>query len=81
METVTVSEAKATLSRLLRRALDGESIAIGRRGLPEVVLRAYTRDDSPRQLGYVAAAEYWMADDFDDPMPDIEADFDGRRGR
>lgn len=81
VDIVTVSEAKATLSRLLRRALNGESIAIGRRGQPEVVLRAYTPDDSARQLGYVAPAEYWMADDFDEPMPDIEADFDGRRGR
>lgn len=81
MKAVTVSEAKATLSQLVRRALAGESIAIGRRGQPEVVLRAYNPHDSPRQLGFVPADDYWMADDFDDPMPDIEARFDAGRRR
>lgn len=75
MEVLTVTEAKATLSRLVRRVLAGESIAIGRRGQPEVVLRAYAPDESQRQLGFISATDYWMADDFDDPMPDVEDSF------
>lgn len=77
METVTVSEAKASLSRLLRRVLDGEEIAIGRRGEPEIVLRRYRScDDEPRRLGGYDG-EYRMSDDFDDADPEIEAMFAG----
>lgn len=48
---MTVTEAKAQLSRLLERVLSGERIAIGRRGRPEVVLQAYEADEGPRPLG------------------------------
>lgn len=65
----------------MRRVLAGESIAIGRRGQPEVVLRAYRPDEAPREFGFVDPADYWMADDFDDPMPDVEARFDDARAR
>lgn len=78
METVTVSEAKATLSRLVQRVLGGETIAIGRRGRSEVVLTALHHDPTPRPLGTwgsESGAEFWMADDFDDPLPEVEEDF------
>jgi prevent-host-death family protein len=66
VDTVTVSEAKASLSRLVRRVLDGETIAIGRRGEPEVVLSRYVeKRASPRELGGYEGP-YEMADDFDD---------------
>lgn len=78
MDTVTVSQAKATLSRLLQRVLDGEEIAIGRRGHPEVVLRRYHRTDAPpRRLGGYDGP-YRMADDFDDPDPAIQSLFEGQ---
>ncbi|MGK2928490.1 MAG: type II toxin-antitoxin system Phd/YefM family antitoxin [Acidimicrobiales bacterium] len=76
MRTVTVSEAKATLSELLERVLAGESIAIGRRGKAEVRLVALDRDTDPRPLGTFEVADYWMSDDFDEPLPDVEVDFD-----
>lgn len=77
MDTVTVSEAKATLSRLLQRVLDGEEIAIGRRGHPEVVLRRYRDDDGPpRALGQYDGP-YWMAEDFDALDPRVRALFEG----
>lgn len=77
MKPVSVSEAKATLSRLVQRALAGESIIIGRRGQPEVVLQAYSPDQEPRKLGFVAPADYWMSDDFDEPLPDLIELFQG----
>ncbi len=76
MRTVNVSEAKATLSDLLQRVLGGEDIAIGRRGKAEVRLVAIERSDQPRPLGTVPVADYWMSDDFDAPLDDIEDDFD-----
>lgn len=68
MKTVTVSEAKASLSSLLQRVIDGEEVAIGRRGRPEVVLRPYAdHDRGPRPLGdydgpYRMTAEFFEAD-------------------
>ena len=64
METVTVSEAKASLSSLLQRVIDGEEVAIGRRGQPEVVLRRYANwDREPRPLGEYDGP-YRLDDDF-----------------
>lgn len=71
-----MSEAKASLSELLERVLRGEEIAIGRRGRAEVRLVAIDRADEPRPVGVVDAADYDMRDDFDDPLDDIERDFD-----
>lgn len=76
MRTVTVSEAKATLSELLQRVLDGEEVAIGRRGRAEVRLVAVDRDAEPRPMGVLEVADYWMSDDFDEPLQDLEGDFD-----
>lgn len=73
---MTVSEAKAQLSALLERVLAGEEIAIGRRGRAEVQLVAIDRSPKPRPLGVVNVADYWMSDDFDEPLEDLEADFD-----
>jgi antitoxin (DNA-binding transcriptional repressor) of toxin-antitoxin stability system len=57
---------QASLSRLVRRVLDGKTIAIGRRGEPEVVLsRFVAKRSSPRQLGGYQGP-YRMADDSED---------------
>ena len=76
--TVTVSEAKATLSELLDRALAGEDIAIGRRGKPEVRLVVVERGGGPRPLGQLAVEDYWMSEDFDQPLEEIAEAFDPR---
>lgn len=78
MRTLTVSEAKAQLSALLERVLAGEEITIGRRGRAEVRLVAVDRPEAPRPLGSVTVPDYWMADDFDEPLDDVADDFDPR---
>lgn len=50
MRTVTVSEAKATLSELLESILAGQEIAIGRHGKAEAKLVRIERSDEPRVL-------------------------------
>lgn len=77
VETVTVTEAKAGLSRLLRRVLDGDEIAIGRRGQPEVVLRRYRdEDDEPRPLGQYSGP-YRMDNEFFEADAEVEQLFHG----
>lgn len=70
IETVTVTEAKATLSKLLQRVLDGEEIAVGRRGVPEIVLRRFQPGTSIRPLG-AFAGQGGMSDDSDQPVPGL----------
>ncbi|CAN5212374.1 hypothetical protein BH23ACT9_BH23ACT9_11570 [soil metagenome] len=76
METVTVTEAKASLSRLVERVLAGEEVAIGRRGRPEVVLRAYRpADGSRRPLGDYDGP-YRLDQDFFDADDEVAEIFD-----
>jgi prevent-host-death family protein len=67
MDTLTVSQAKAQLSAIIERVAAGETIAIGRRGRPEVMLTPFAAQSGPRPLGtYTGPLE--LADDFDDPL-------------
>jgi prevent-host-death family protein len=70
-ETVTVSEAKTQLSRLIERAGEGEEIVI-RRG-PRPVAKLIRYDDPPvrRQMGDLKG-KIWISDDFDEPDEELE---------
>ena len=80
MRTVTISQAKICLSRLVEKAAGGEEIVITKRGRPVarlVVLEASTR---PRRPGGWEG-QVWMADDFDAPLPEeLEKSFYGDGG-
>lgn len=76
MRAITVSEAKATLSQLVERVLKGDSITIGRRGKAEVRLVAIEQPSDPRPLGAIEVSDYWMSEDFDEPLDEIADDFD-----
>lgn len=78
MTTVNVHEAKTHLSRLLQRAAAGEEIVIARAGVPVARLVAYSPLQEPRKPGALKG-QIWIADDFDDPLPEeILAAFEGR---
>jgi prevent-host-death family protein len=70
MVITNISEAKATLSRLIEQVLNGEEVIIGKAGKPVAKLVPYTQDTSPRKLGTGQwKGKIWMADDFDE-LPD-----------
>lgn len=74
---VSVTEAKAQLSRLLDEVQNGERVVIGNAGKPVAVLSAYNQDPAPRRLG-AWAGQVWMSDDFDAPLePELQKYFDG----
>ena len=78
MQITNISEAKATLSKLVERVLAGEEVIIGKAGKPVVKLVPYTQDSSPRVLG----AGHWqgkieIADDFDELPEDVLKLFTG----
>lgn len=81
MAALSVTEARASLNAPVERALVGEVISIGRHGRLGVVLVAAGSDIRPRPLGtWRTDEDHWMAEDFDAPLPEVEAAFDGRPG-
>jgi len=70
-EAVTVTEAKTQLSRLIRRASDGEEIVIRRGPRPVAKLVRYDEPPARRRMGELRG-KIWMSDDFDEPDEEIE---------
>jgi prevent-host-death family protein len=72
MTTVNVHEAKTHLSRLLEAVERGEEVIIARAGKPVATLTAYV--PPKRKIlppGSMGGANWWIADDFDDPIDDL----------
>ena len=72
---VNVHEAKTHLSRLLARVEAGEEVTIAKAGRPVARLVPIAAPWK-RPLG-IDKGLVWIADDFDAPMPDVIADFEG----
>lgn len=72
MYITNISEAKATLSKLLEKVLNGQEVIIGKAGKPVAKLVPYNLQTSPRELGVGSwQGKIWMADDFDDLPEEI----------
>lgn len=71
MKTVSVSDAKTHLSRLLEEALAGESIVIARAGRPVARLVPVDAPTPVRHFGSLAG-QVQVDDAFFEPLPDDE---------
>jgi prevent-host-death family protein len=69
MAMVNIHEAKTHLSRLLERVAAGEEIIIAKANRPIARLIPVDQPVKNRQPG-TGAGEIWMADDFNEPLPD-----------
>jgi prevent-host-death family protein len=78
VQTVNIYEAKTKLSKLVDLASSGTDVVIARAGKPVARLTALKQEK--RSLVYgLLEGEGWIADDFNDPLPDdILAGFEGR---
>ena len=80
MVITNISEAKATLSKLIEQVLSGQEVIIGKAGKPVAKLVPYTQDTTPRTLGAGQwKGKIWMADDFDDLPDDVLNLFTGEK--
>ena len=78
MQITNISDAKASLSRLVEKVMMGEEVIIGKAGKPVAKLVPYNLDTSPRKLGVGRwKNQIWIADDFDDLPEDIAKLFTG----
>ena len=67
MRITNITDAKASLSKLVERVLRGEEVVIGKAGRPVARIVPYDLDTSPRDLSVrIWEGEVWMADDFDE---------------
>jgi prevent-host-death family protein len=64
MVTVNIHEAKTQLSRLVDRAVKGESFVIAKAGKPLVKVAALDAPATPQRLGFLAG-EISVPKDFD----------------
>ena len=71
---VNIHQAKTHLSRLLRKVAEGEEVTISRAGVPVAKLIAAGPRQKTRPMG-MDRGRIWVAEDFDAPMPEIEALF------
>jgi prevent-host-death family protein len=67
MQITNISEAKASLSKLVEKVMRGEEVIIGKAGKPVAKLVPYSLDITPRELGVGHwQGQIWIADDFDE---------------
>ncbi len=69
MAIVNVHEAKTHLSRLLERVKAGEEIVLGKAGKPIAKIVPFSPKSEPRKPG-IAKGKIWIAENFDDPLPE-----------
>lgn len=78
MKVANISEAKASLSQLVEKALQGEEIIIAKAGKPVARLVPFEDDTTPRDLSQgIWQGQVWMADDFDALPADLIKAFTG----
>ncbi|MCF6262851.1 MAG: type II toxin-antitoxin system prevent-host-death family antitoxin [Xanthomonadales bacterium] len=76
MEITNISEAKASLSQLIKRVQEtGESIIIGKAGKPVAVLSPYRADTTVRKLGGSWEGKVEISEEFDALDSSIENSF------
>ena len=69
MKTISLTNARKRFSRLVE-ASRGESIVITRFGKPVAKLEPVTKPKPSKVKFGLKKGEVWMADDFNDPLPD-----------
>jgi prevent-host-death family protein len=75
---INIYAAKTQLSRLVDQANAGEEVVITRQGRP-VARLVPAAAAKPRKPGLLEGRGYWIADDFDAPLPDDLQDlFEGK---
>lgn len=78
MKIVNISNAKASLSKLVESVLAGNEVVIGKAGKPVAKLVPFEPDNSPRDLSQgIWAGQVWIADDFDNLPEEVLNEFTG----
>jgi prevent-host-death family protein len=71
MTQATIHQAKTHLSKLIRKALDGEEVIIAKRDKPVVRLETVRPKKAQRKLGWGKGFVRYVAPEFDEPLEDF----------
>jgi prevent-host-death family protein len=66
---IDIDAASTGLSSLVHRAHAGEEVVITLDGRPVARLMPVSATKPERKLGLLEGQDYWIADDFDTPLP------------
>jgi len=78
-QTVNIYEAKTQLSKLVDIASSGTDVIIARAGKPVARLTTLEQPKKKPIVYGLLEGKGWIADDFDDPLPEeIQKYFEGR---
>jgi prevent-host-death family protein len=72
MHQVTIQQAKTNLSKLIQESLTGETVVIAKGHRPLVRLTPIEKRAAARRQGGLKGLIVFMADDFDQPLPDLQ---------
>jgi antitoxin (DNA-binding transcriptional repressor) of toxin-antitoxin stability system len=75
---ININEAKTHLSKYARLVKNGERIVLCDRNRPFAEIRPLALTDEGKRPFGLARGEFDVPDDFNDPVPEIEALFSGR---
>ena len=78
MQVLNIHDAKTHLSELIRRALAGEEIVIGKAGDPMVTLVPFQAKATQRKGGQWRGRVF-VAEDFDELPPEVASAFRGEQ--
>lgn len=80
MEVISMHQAKSTLSQLVKRAANGETILIRAYGKINAKLVPATPPTAPQKRIGILAGKLTVPEDFDAPLPDdVLAAFEGTK--
>jgi prevent-host-death family protein len=74
MKSVNIHQAKTHLSALLARVESGEEVLIAKAGRP-IARLVPIQPPAQRELGWDSGLSFWIADDFDEYLPEEFAEY------
>ncbi len=77
MITVNIHQAKTNLSKLLAMVEQGQVITIAKAGRPIATIQPIV-PKKPRRVPGSMKGQIWVADDFDDEIPEVTEAFEGK---
>jgi len=78
MDVISMHQAKSSLSQLVSRAQEGETVYIGAYGQVQAKIVPVEQKQAPKKQFGILAGKLIVPDDFDESLPDdVLAEFEG----
>jgi prevent-host-death family protein len=72
MQIINIHDGKTHFSKIISDAEAGQTIVIGRKGIPVAMILPYSPSQLPLRKGGQLKGKVWIAPDFNEADPEIE---------